>query len=102
MPTHSFFGLHAEFACVLHRKFQHRLPEDIAHDIIRGALWVERFFITEALSWLTRYIEFVVNRLLPALGHSRLSSLPFKTKQIYLRKSVSEYQKDGVSVASSW
>merc|ERR1712072_532515 len=39
-------GLHAEFACVLYGMLQHRLPEDVAHDIIRGAVQVERRFIT--------------------------------------------------------
>merc|ERR1719282_1045333 len=34
-------GLHTEFACVLYGKLQHRLPEDVVHDIIRGAVRVE-------------------------------------------------------------
>merc|ERR1711920_1057944 len=74
-------GLHAEFACLLYGKLQHRLPEDIVHDIIRGAVRVERLFITEALSCdligmnsqlMSKYIEFVADRLLTALGHSKL------------------------------
>ena len=62
--------------------------EDVVHDIIRGAVDVERRFICEALSCdligmnsdlMTRYIEFVADRLLIALGHSKLfgSSNPF-------------------------
>merc|ERR1719226_366462 len=81
-------GLHAEFACLLYGMLEHKLPEDVVHDIIRGAVAVERKFICEALSCdligmnselMTRYIEFVADRLLSALGHSKLfgSTNPF-------------------------
>merc|ERR1712232_1351299 len=81
-------GLHAEFACLVYRSLQNQLPEDVVHDIIRGAVEVERRFICEALSCdligmnselMTRYIEFVADRLLTALGHSKLfdASNPF-------------------------
>jgi ribonucleoside-diphosphate reductase subunit M2 len=108
-------GLHAEFACVLYGKLQHRLPEDVVHDIIRGAVRVERLFITEALSCdligmnnelMTRYIEFVADRLLTALGHSKLfgASNPFDWMELislqgktnFFEKRVGEYQKAGV------
>merc|ERR1712232_671012 len=74
-------GLHAEFACLMYRSLQNKLPEDVVHDIIRGAVAVERRFICEALSCdligmnnelMTRYIEFVADRLLSALGHPKL------------------------------
>merc|ERR1712222_222855 len=74
-------GLHAEFACLLYGSLQRQLPESVVHDIIRGAVEVERRFICEALSCdligmnnelMTRYIEFVADRLLTALGHSKL------------------------------
>merc|ERR1719163_1459773 len=64
-------GLHAEFACMLYRKLQHKLPDDVVHEIVRGAVEVERGFICEALSCdligmnselMTRYIEFVADR----------------------------------------
>jgi len=81
-------GLHAEFACLIYGMLKNPLPEDVAHDIIRGAVDVERKFICEALSCdligmnnelMTRYIEFVADRLLTALGHSKLfhASNPF-------------------------
>merc|ERR1739845_171883 len=66
-------GLHAEFACLLYGMMENKLPEDVVHDIIRGAVAVERKFICEALSCdligmnselMTRYIEFVADRLL--------------------------------------
>merc|ERR1712146_447785 len=74
-------GLHAEFACLLYRSLQHQLPEDVVHDIIRGSVDAERCFICEALccdligmnsELMTRYIEFVADRLLSALGHPKL------------------------------
>merc|ERR1712137_492034 len=74
-------GLHAEFACLLYGMLQNPLPDDVAHEIIRGAVNVERKFICEALScdligmnndMMTRYIEFVADRLLSALGHPKL------------------------------
>merc|ERR1712060_892414 len=81
-------GLHAEFACLLYSMLDNKLPEDIVHDMIRGAVAVERKFICEALSCdligmnselMTRYIEFVADRLLTALGHTKLfgSTNPF-------------------------
>merc|ERR1712008_27978 len=78
-------GLHAEFACLLYGMLQHKLPDDVVHHIIRSAVEVERRFICEALSCdligmnselMTRYIEFVADRLLAALGHSKLYRPP--------------------------
>merc|ERR1712127_894196 len=74
-------GLHTEFACLIYGMLQNRLPEDIVHGIVRGAVDAERRFICEALSCdlvgmnsdlMRRYIEFVADRLLQALGHSKL------------------------------
>merc|ERR1712203_1255798 len=108
-------GLHAEFACLLYGMLQNKLPEDVVHGIIRGAVDAERKFICEALSCdligmnnelMTRYIEFVADRLLSALGHSKtfgatnpfdwmeLISLQGKTN--FFEKRVGEYQKAGV------
>merc|ERR1712012_106210 len=74
-------GLHAEFACLIYSMLQHRLPDVVVHDIIRGAVETERHFICEALpcdligmnsDMMTRYIEFVADRLLASLGHPKL------------------------------
>mmetsp|Transcript_107983 Transcript_107983/g.338097 ORF Transcript_107983/g.338097 Transcript_107983/m.338097 type:complete len:504 (+) Transcript_107983:52-1563(+) len=108
-------GLHAEFACMIYGMLQHKLPEDVVHDIVRSAVEVERCFICEALSCdligmnselMTRYIEFVADRLLTALGHSKLfgSSNPFDWMELislqgktnFFEKRVGEYQKAGV------
>merc|ERR1719207_112404 len=108
-------GLHADFACLIYGMLQHKLPEDVVHDIVRGAVEVERRFICEALSCdligmnsdlMARYIEFVADRLLTALGHSKLygASNPFDWMELislqgktnFFEKRVGEYQKAGV------
>merc|ERR1711912_204623 len=113
-------GLHAEFACMLYGMLQHQLPEDVVHDIVRGAVEVERKFICEALSCdligmnsdlMTKYIEFVADRLLTALGHSKLfnASNPFDWMELislqgktnFFEKRVGEYQKAGVMATTS-
>jgi len=113
-------GLHAEFACLLYGMLQKKLPEDVVHSIVRGAVEVERHFICEALSCdligmnsdlMTRYIEFVADRLLTALGHSKLfgASNPFDWMELislqgktnFFEKRVGEYQKAGVMATTS-
>merc|ERR1712039_567336 len=113
-------GLHAEFACMLYGMLQNKLPEDVVHGIVRGAVEVERRFICEALSCdligmsaklMTKYIEFVADRLLAALGHSKLfgSSNPFDWMELislqgktnFFEKRVGEYQKAGVMATTS-
>merc|ERR1719282_1139641 len=108
-------GLHAEFACMVYRKLMNPLPDDVMNDIIQGAVDVERKFICEALSCdligmnselMTRYIEFVADRLLTALGHSKIygASNPFDWMELislqgktnFFEKRVGEYQKAGV------
>merc|ERR1719507_2663821 len=108
-------GLHAEFACLIYGMLQHRLPDDVVHGIVRGAVAAERRFICEALSCdiigmnselMTRYIEFVADRLLAALGHPKLygASNPFDWMELislqgktnFFEKRVGEYQKAGV------
>jgi len=113
-------GLHAEFACLLYRKLENPLPEDVIHGIIQGAVDMERKFICEALSCdligmnselMTRYIEFVADRLLTALGHSKLfgASNPFDWMELislqgktnFFEKRVGEYQKAGVMTSTN-
>jgi len=108
-------GLHAEFACLLYSMLQHQLPEDVVHGIVRGAVETERHFICEALSCdligmnsdlMNRYIEFVADRLLTALGHTKIfgATNPFDWMELislqgktnFFEKRVGEYQKAGV------
>merc|ERR1711966_250162 len=113
-------GLHAEFACLLYGMLQTRLPEDVVHDIIRGAVNAERSFICEALSCdligmnnelMTRYIQFVADRLLVSLGHPKIfhASNPFDWMELislqgktnFFEKRVGEYQKAGVMASAT-
>ena len=108
-------GLHADFACLIYNKLQNTLPEDVVHNIVRGAVDAERHFICEALScdligmnndMMTRYIEFVADRLLLALGHSKIfhAANPFDWMELislqgktnFFERRVGEYQKAGV------
>ena len=108
-------GLHADFACLLYSMLENKLPEEVIHSIIRGAVEVEREFICEALpcdligmnsNLMSKYIEFVADRLLGALGHSKLynTANPFDWMELislqgktnFFEKRVGEYQKKGV------
>merc|ERR1711994_104369 len=108
-------GLHAEFACMLYGMLQNKLPDDVVHDMVRGAVSAEREFICDALpcdligmnrDMMTKYIEFVADRLLTALGHCKMfdSANPFDWMELislqgktnFFEKRVGEYQKAGV------
>merc|ERR1712063_179394 len=113
-------GLHAEFACMLYGMLQNKLPEDVVHGIVRGAVDAERRFICDALpcdligmnsELMTKYIEFVADRLLTALGHSKIfsASNPFDWMELislqgktnFFEKRVGEYQKAGVMTTAN-
>merc|ERR1719310_175538 len=108
-------GLHADFACLLYSMLQHKLPDDVVYDIILGAVQAEMAFICEALSCdligmnsesMTKYIKFVADRLLVALGHPKIYNVqnPFDWMELislqgktnFFEKRVGEYQKAGV------
>jgi ribonucleoside-diphosphate reductase subunit M2 len=112
-------GLHTEFACLLYRMLQQKLPDEVVHTIIKGAVDTERRFICDALSCdligmnnelMTKYIEFVADRLLAALGHPKIfgSTNPFDWMELislqgktnFFEKRVGEYQKAGVMASA--
>jgi len=112
-------GLHTEFACMLYRMLQNPLPDDVIHGLVRGAVNAERQFICEALSCdligmnselMVKYIEFVADRLLVALGHPKIymSTNPFDWMELislqgktnFFEKRVGEYQKAGVMASA--
>jgi len=112
-------GLHTEFACLLYTMLQNKLPDEVVHGIIKGAVAAERKFICDALSCdligmnselMSRYIEFVADRLLTALGHPKLfgSTNPFDWMELislqgktnFFEKRVGEYQKAGVMASA--
>merc|ERR1712174_33257 len=113
-------GLHTEFACLLYTMLQNKLPDEVVHGLIRGAVNAERKFICDALSCdligmnselMTKYIEFVADRLLTALGHPKIygSTNPFDWMELislqgktnFFEKRVGEYQKAGVMAGTS-
>ncbi|RIJ37555.1 ribonucleoside-diphosphate reductase small subunit [Pontibacter oryzae] len=108
-------GLHCDFACLLYTMLQNKLPEERVHHIIRDAVSIEQEFVTDALpvdligmnaKLMSQYIEFVADRLLVALGYSKVynSTNPFdfmemislQGKTNFFEKRVGEYQKAGV------
>jgi ribonucleoside-diphosphate reductase subunit M2 len=108
-------GLHADFACLLYSMLENKLPDDVAHDIINGAVETEKEFICDALSCdligmnsdlMNSYIKFVADRLLVALGHPKIYNAknPFDWMELislqgktnFFEKRVGEYQKAGV------
>merc|ERR1712193_508564 len=108
-------GLHTDFACLLYTMLQNKLPDEVVHSLIRGAVDAERKFICDALSCdligmnselMTKYIKFVADRLLVALGHPKIydAKNPFDWMELislqgktnFFEKRVGEYQKAGV------
>ena len=110
-------GLHTDFACLLYSKLSgaSRLSDARAHEIIKEAVDLERGFCCDALSvslvgmnaaLMARYVEFVADRLLLALGHPALyfSENPFDWMELislqgktnFFERRVGEYQKSGV------
>jgi ribonucleoside-diphosphate reductase beta chain len=109
-------GLHCDFACLLYKDhLKNKLPEARVHAIISDAVTIEQEFVTDALpvnligmnaTAMSQYIEFVADRLLVALGYSKIynASNPFdfmemislQGKTNFFEKRVAEYQKAGV------
>jgi ribonucleoside-diphosphate reductase beta chain len=108
-------GLHCDFACLLYSMLQNKLSEERIHAIIKDAVTIEQEFVTDALpvdligmnaKLMSQYIEFVADRLLVALGYSKVynATNPFdfmemislQGKTNFFEKRVGEYQKAGV------
>ncbi|KAG8340096.1 putative Ribonucleotide reductase small chain [Trypanosoma vivax] len=114
-------GLHTEFACLLYEKYiVNRLTDERVREIICGAVDIEREFICESIpvhmigmnsDLMTKYIKFVADRLLVALGHERVYNVenPFdfmemislQGKTNFFEKKVGEYQRAGVMNADA-
>lgn len=108
-------GLHCDFACLLYSMLQNKLAESEVQAIITEAVTYEQEFVSTALPvnligmnsvLMCQYIEFVADRLLVALGCSKVynATNPFDfmemislgSKTNFFEKRVSEYQKVGV------
>jgi len=110
-------GLHCDFACLLYTHYlKNRMPEEKVREVITNAVEIEKEFVTEALpvkligmnaELMCQYIEFVADRLLVALGCSKVynAANPFDFMELislqgktnFFEKRVGEYQKSGVT-----
>jgi ribonucleotide reductase beta subunit family protein with ferritin-like domain len=109
-------GLHCDFATLLYGMIPEdaRLSEERIHQIVCDAVAAEHEFVSESLpvdligmnaTAMKAYIDFVADRLLLSLGHSKLynASNPFdwmsmlggEGKTNFFEKRVGEYQKAG-------
>jgi len=108
-------GLHCDFACLLYSQLQNKLSYSIVQEIIGSAVELEKEFVRDSLpvrligmnaDLMCRYIEFVSDRLLVALGVPKLFNVsnPFDFMELismngktnFFEKRVSDYQKSGV------
>ena len=108
-------GLHCDFACLLYSQLQDKLAPSRVADIIKNAVEIEKEFVTDALpvrligmnaDMMCQYIEFVADRLLVALGCTKVynATNPFDFMELislqgktnFFEKRVAEYQKSGV------
>ncbi|KAJ7599038.1 ribonucleotide reductase small subunit [Mycena floridula] len=109
-------GMHTDFACLLFGHLRRRPHPDTVKRIITEAVVIEQEFLTDALpvnligmnaTLMRQYIEFVADRLLVALGNSKVynSTNPFdfmdmislQGKTNFFEKRVSEYSKAGIN-----
>jgi ribonucleoside-diphosphate reductase beta chain len=109
-------GLHCDFACLLYTRYiENKLPEKTVKQIITDAVSIEKEFVVDAIpvkligmnaDLMCQYIEFVADRLLVALGCSKVynATNPFdfmemislQGKTNFFEKRVSEYKKAAV------
>ena len=74
-------GMHCDFACLLYSMLEKKLTDEELHAIIGEAVEYEKEFVCEALpvdligmnsGMMSQYIEFCADRLLVALGASKI------------------------------
>jgi ribonucleoside-diphosphate reductase beta chain len=110
-------GMHCDYACHLfNNHIEKKISEKRIKEIICGALEIEKEFILEALpvrligmnsDLMAQYLEFVTDRLLVALGCSKvynaenpfdfMQNIALQGKTNFFEKRVAEYQKAGVN-----
>jgi ribonucleoside-diphosphate reductase beta chain len=109
-------GLHCEFATLLYTKIQNRISQKQIHNMIRGAVDIEKEFVCDSIpvrllgmnaDAMCQYIEFVADRLLLQLGYEKFykSENPFdwmelislRPKSNFFEVRVGEYVKSNVS-----
>lgn len=109
-------ALHCDHASMLYRKLHRKLSQEAVERIVGEAVSNEKEFITEAIpcslvgmnsELMSAYIEFVADRLLVDLGHSRMYNTPnpfpwmelisLEGKTNFFESRVSEYSRAGVN-----
>ncbi|KAL8949843.1 MAG: hypothetical protein Q9222_004083 [Ikaeria aurantiellina] len=113
-------GLHTDFACLLFSHLNNRPSKQAVQDVITEAVSIEQEFLTDALpcallgmnaTLMKQYIEFVADRLLLALGNSKvynspnpfdfMESISLAGKTNFFEKRVGDYQKAGVMASTN-
>ncbi|KAF2104866.1 hypothetical protein NA57DRAFT_63172 [Rhizodiscina lignyota] len=108
-------GMHTDFACLLYSHIKSKPSEEAVKKIVTEAVTIEQEFLTEALpvkllgmnsDLMCQYIEFVADRLLLALGLSKvyhatnpfdfMENISLAGKTNFFEKRVGDYQKAGV------
>jgi len=95
-------ALHTEFAILLYKKLQKKLPKARIHEIIREAVEIENEFICEALpcrligmnaGLMTQYIQFVADRLCLQLGYDKIYNVsnPFDFMELISLESKTNF-----------
>lgn len=109
-------GMHYLFAAALYKHLNHRLDEATLHEIVRGAVEAETFFITEALpckligmnaDLMKEYIRFVADSLCRELGAAPIygarnvfdfmEMIDLSGKTSFFERRVGEYAKHHIT-----
>lgn len=109
-------ALHCQHAALLYRKLKNKLSQDAVERIVKEAVDNEKEFIIDAVpcalvgmnaDLMSKYIEFVADRLLLDLGHSKLyhTDNPFPWMELislegktnFFESRVSEYSRAGIN-----
>ncbi|KAF1968196.1 hypothetical protein BU23DRAFT_515078 [Bimuria novae-zelandiae CBS 107.79] len=112
-------GMHTDFACLLFSLLKTRPSKELVEDIITQAVEIEKEFLTDALpcallgmnaTLMCQYIEFVADRLLLALGNTKIyhatnpfdfmENISLAGKTNFFEKRVGDYQKAGVMAST--
>jgi ribonucleotide reductase beta subunit family protein with ferritin-like domain len=113
-------GLHQEFAVTLYHNLQDKLDPELIRQIVGEALLIERDFVINALPCkligmdadeMSRYIQFVADRLLAQLGAPSLSgsqnpfdwmeNISLEGKTNFFEKRVGDYSKHMITEGDS-
>jgi ribonucleoside-diphosphate reductase subunit M2 len=108
-------GMHTDFACLLFSEIRNKPDAADVRKIISEAVTIEQEFLTESLpvrllgmnsELMCQYIEFVADRLLLALGNTKvynatnpfdfMENISLTGKTNFFEKRVGDYQKAGV------